>query len=125
MEERSAAISLLRQQERSLSLLKQQHKQQQGVLRQQKQDDLLTQCATERTKGCGSDLLFMDLYMRPTRSIGALLALFPRHMCLSELEGRPPQPLGSRSDQLRTSVLCSARCAGRVAARGAPPFDPD
>ena len=77
MEERTAAISLLRQQERSLSLLKQQQQQQQqGLLRQlQEQHDLQTQCV-DRTKGNGSDLLFMGLYMRPTRSIGTLPALF-------------------------------------------------
>ena len=84
MEARTAAIALLRQQERSLSLLKQQQEQQQEeqqqveLLRQEDDQHLLSstchqdETAELNTKGNGSDLLFMELYMSATRSIGTL-----------------------------------------------------
>eukprot|EP01043_Picozoa_sp_COSAG02_P081825 COSAG02_NODE_20191_length_843_cov_123.346774_2_plen_76_part_01 len=76
MEERTAAIALLRHQERVLNLLKREQEQAQEVVagQQHQDDDRLKTLKTQdgRTMGNGSDLLFMDFYMRPTRSVGKL-----------------------------------------------------
>ena len=117
MEERTAAIALLRQQERALSLLKQEQEQQvKRLLRGQQQDDQVMKDG--RTMGNGSDLLFMDHYMRPARTVGTLADLLyndpsPDLVCLWQYS-LYPTTCSARGDPRGSSLLSNSGCLGRA-----------
>jgi UDP-N-acetylenolpyruvoylglucosamine reductase len=127
MEERTAAIALLRQQERALSLLKQEQEQQvKRLLRGQQQDDQVMKDG--RTMGNGSDLLFMDHYMRPARTVGTLAGLLYNYCKRKQVCASNPSPdlvclwqyslypttCSARGDPRGSSLLSNSGCLGRA-----------